>query len=313
MAEINIERMTPNVDIDTATRNYHLPIASAVTLGGIKVGDNLTIESDGTLNAATTQYNLPVASPSTLGGIKIGNGLTISTAGSLSVNVDSILDEDSTNPIQNAAAATAIATLTSDLQTATGNITSLDSTVTNLSSTVGSHTSSISTLSSTVDSQGLAIQANTDNIATQASTISGNTYSIGQLDTRLTNAEDSITNLNSSVTSLTDNDLVTLTYTDLTPSSTWTSGNIFIVKRGNVGCVYIDLEGSLSLNGASSEVLYTFTDIIPLIKANASLSTDGGMILGEFDDYTYNLSLVNLTSHNMTITKVKGSIPIIFA
>lgn len=32
--------------------SYVLPIASAETLGGIKVGDNLTVEEDGTLNAA---------------------------------------------------------------------------------------------------------------------------------------------------------------------------------------------------------------------------------------------------------------------
>ena len=312
MTEINIQRMTPNVNIDTATRNYHLPIASATTLGGIKVGTNLTIETDGTLNAESTEYNLPTASASTLGGIKVGGGLSIDNQ-ILSVDVDSILDDESTNPVRNSTITSSISTLTSDLQTATSNISTLSTNYTNLSSTVSNHTSTLSTLTSTVETQGLAIQSNADNIATQASSISDNTYSIGQLDTRVTNAEDSITNLTSSVTSLTDNDLITLTYTDLSPSSTWTSGNIFIVKRGNVGCVYIDLEGSLSLNGASSEVLYTFTDIIPLIKADASLSTDDGMVVGEFDDYTYNLSLVNLTSHNMTITKVKGSIPIIFA
>ena len=44
MADINIQRTTPTINIDTATRNYHLPIASATTLGGSKVGDNLTIE-----------------------------------------------------------------------------------------------------------------------------------------------------------------------------------------------------------------------------------------------------------------------------
>lgn len=35
----------------TIETNYHLPIASTQTLGGIKVGENLTIASDGTLNA----------------------------------------------------------------------------------------------------------------------------------------------------------------------------------------------------------------------------------------------------------------------
>ena len=35
--------------------NYVLPIASANTLGGIKVGANLTIEEDGTLNATANE------------------------------------------------------------------------------------------------------------------------------------------------------------------------------------------------------------------------------------------------------------------
>ena len=38
-------------EIKTGTPPYTLPIASADTLGGIKVGANLTIEADGTLNA----------------------------------------------------------------------------------------------------------------------------------------------------------------------------------------------------------------------------------------------------------------------
>lgn len=37
--------------IKEAGSSYVLPIAGAETLGGIKVGDNLTVEEDGTLNA----------------------------------------------------------------------------------------------------------------------------------------------------------------------------------------------------------------------------------------------------------------------
>lgn len=57
-----------------------LPIASASTLGGIKVGDNLTIEEDGTLNAqAGGGGSLSPASASTLGGIKIGDNFYMSS------------------------------------------------------------------------------------------------------------------------------------------------------------------------------------------------------------------------------------------
>ena len=102
------------------TPPYTLPIASADTLGGIKVGNNLTIDSDGVLNAPTptpaitnygkslsisnktlslkdetdtvlnsvdlpipNPYTLPVASASRLGGIKKGTSLRITNTGVL--------------------------------------------------------------------------------------------------------------------------------------------------------------------------------------------------------------------------------------
>ena len=52
--------------------------ATTTKLGGIKVGDNLSITSDGKLSATATPYTLPTASSSTLGGIKVGSNLSIS-------------------------------------------------------------------------------------------------------------------------------------------------------------------------------------------------------------------------------------------
>lgn len=56
--------------------SYELPVATDSTLGGIKVGTGLTINSGGTLSA--NGYALPTASNSTKGGIKVGSGLTMS-------------------------------------------------------------------------------------------------------------------------------------------------------------------------------------------------------------------------------------------
>jgi hypothetical protein len=58
---------------------YVLPPATASTLGGIKVGSNLSITSDGTLSATGggSGYELPIASDSTLGGVKVGSNLSI--------------------------------------------------------------------------------------------------------------------------------------------------------------------------------------------------------------------------------------------
>ena len=57
--------------------SYNLPTASSSALGGIKVGNNLSIDGNGVLSGASS-YNLPTASASTLGGIKVGTGLSIS-------------------------------------------------------------------------------------------------------------------------------------------------------------------------------------------------------------------------------------------
>lgn len=67
---------------------YELPVASNTTLGGIKIGENLTITEDGTLNAQAgggESYTLPPATVDTLGGVKIGSGVTVSKDGTISV------------------------------------------------------------------------------------------------------------------------------------------------------------------------------------------------------------------------------------
>ena len=63
---------------------YVLPIAKSNVLGGIKVGSNLTIDSQTGVLSTHAPYSLPTASADTLGGVKVGSGLAI-TNGVLSV------------------------------------------------------------------------------------------------------------------------------------------------------------------------------------------------------------------------------------
>lgn len=312
MTDINIHRSTPQIDIDTSSRNYHLPIASATTLGGIKVGNNLTIEEDGTLNAESTEYNLPVASSSTLGGVKIGNGLTIADA-IASVNVDSTLDADSTNPLRNSVITSNLNTLTSSVQSAGSAITSLSTTVGTLSGNVSTNTSAISTLSSTVSGHTTAIQSNTDNIASQASTISDMSYQVNDLDSRLITAESTLSDTVTDVAALKASSLTPLPYSSLLPATSWSSGNVFVAKRGKVGFVYFELEGSLTIAAGASVVVYTFVSTVPAVRATATLLSDAGTLLGEVDDYSYELKITNMSGSSMTITKLNGSIPLVFA
>ena len=48
---VTIEETTEGVKINSTDTKYTLPVASSTTLGGIKVGDNLSITADGTLSA----------------------------------------------------------------------------------------------------------------------------------------------------------------------------------------------------------------------------------------------------------------------
>ena len=66
---------------------FTLPAATRASLGGIIVGDRLTISNSGVLSANDQSYTLPTASASTKGGIKIGKGL-IMTGETLSANAD---------------------------------------------------------------------------------------------------------------------------------------------------------------------------------------------------------------------------------
>lgn len=65
---------------------YLLPVASADTLGGVKVGNNLSIDESGVLSAPAP-YELPTATDEALGGVMIdGAGLAVDENGLLSVN-----------------------------------------------------------------------------------------------------------------------------------------------------------------------------------------------------------------------------------
>lgn len=64
--------------------NYTLTAATANDLGGIKVGTNLSIDSNGVLSASGGSYTLPEATTTTLGGIIVGMNLSIDNSGVLS-------------------------------------------------------------------------------------------------------------------------------------------------------------------------------------------------------------------------------------
>lgn len=100
--------------IEAEANKYVLPAATTTTLGGIIVGDRLSIDDTGKL-VATYTYTLPTASNTVLGGVKIGSNIT-NTNGTISItkaNVTSALGVDPTTTYVKKAGDTMTGTLTS--------------------------------------------------------------------------------------------------------------------------------------------------------------------------------------------------------
>ena len=318
MEEINIEQREYTVNVTDDIATYHLPIASSTVLGGIKVGNNLTIDTDGKLSAITSLYTLPIATSSVLGGVKIGNNLSISD-GVLSVPVDTTLNNSSLKPIANSTVNAALTSLTSTIQTNTNSIGTINSSLSTLSNTVSGHTTSIGNLQSTVTSQGDAIDLNTTAIGNNTSAITDLSDSVTALGGRVTTAEDDIDTIEGNITTLsgTVDTLNTLTETETTysyllPVSTWTAGKLTYEKRGKTGFVFVDIQGSLHLNGGGTTVLYTYSGIELYTNVSGILMSDDGPVLATIDAATGELSLSNLTNNSQTITNLQGSIPLVF-
>lgn len=316
---IRITQDEPNINISGDMAVYHLPIASATTLGGIKVGNNLTIEEDGTLNAESTEYTLPTASADTLGGIKVGSNLSISD-GVLSVPVDTTLSTVSTNPVRNSvitnsmnAIGSDVAALDTRLDTAEDNISTNAGNITSLSGDLDDLSGTVTTLSGTVDSLG-------DTVSGLSSTVGGQTGDISDLDTRLDSAEDTISDLvngssemSSDISVLKTSTNTTVEYTSLLPVATWTDGDITLCRRGNIGFLFINLEGNFLLGANSSTTIYTFqiASNIPTYETSASVLTDVGNIVLSVDDQGV-VKLTNPSASALTISKVYGNVPLVY-
>ena len=79
--------------------SYTLPAATSTTLGGVKVGDNLSIDASGRLSGAAP-YALPAATTSTLGGVKAGSNLTVYADGTLALEKSGVIGALSYTPAQ---------------------------------------------------------------------------------------------------------------------------------------------------------------------------------------------------------------------
>lgn len=314
--DVEITLQQEEVSVETPlVADYILPTATQSTLGGVKIGDNINIDSAG-------HISVPIASASNVGLVKVGTGLAISSDGTLTatgtydlpeatkntlggVYVDDELSTTSTHPVQNAVVSLAIGQVSGDLSSLSSTVSTQGGTITTLSNTVGTLSTTVSTLSGTVTTQGNAISSNSTNISGLSNTISG-------IQQDIENIGNTIGTMGILVDELADefNEVATASDVD---SNTWTVGDIQIRKRGRTGVVYITLEGSLTLSSLSHTTLYTQSDQdnLPAHTGYGVIYTDAGCVYAEFTT-SGELNIYNNSTTTLNIGELKGSIPILY-
>lgn len=70
----------------TAPSTYTLPKASSTTLGGVKIGNNIDVDSNGVISTHSP-YTLSPATSSAIGGVKPGTGMEVTSDGTLNCTV----------------------------------------------------------------------------------------------------------------------------------------------------------------------------------------------------------------------------------
>lgn len=128
--ENKIEEIIENVNsIDDRVKYleehpYVLPIATDTVLGGVKIGDGITRQADGTISVegGGSPYVLPTMTEDTKGGARLGDGLVITDTDKLDVDVDN-LDLSNNSSIVN---------IENNIDEIENNIEALDTDITNI-------------------------------------------------------------------------------------------------------------------------------------------------------------------------------------
>lgn len=312
--EVEISLLQDEVSIETPlVADYILPTATQNTLGGVKIGDNINIDSAG-------HISVPVATNTTLGLVKVGSGLAIDSAGELTatgtynlpeatkntlggVYMDDELSTTSTHPVQNAVVSLELQELSGDLSTLSGTVSGMSTTVGNLSTTVGNMSTTVGNLSTAVN-----------NLDDDISSIEGNITlingQIGDINDDLTTIGNSIASIGGFIDALTADTNETIGYSDI--ANYWTAGQVSIVGKGKTVYVNFDLDGSLTINAGSYENILEITDdeLKPKYPMEGILITDAGML--KVSAFTSGIfRAYNISSSNITITTLAGNVPII--
>ena len=313
--EVEIILQQDSVEVtEPLVADYILPTATVNTLGGVKIGDNINIDSTG-------HISVPTAGGSTAGVIKVGTGLTIDANGVLSsdisdlpqatknslgvVYVDDELNTLSLNPVQNAVVSLELSEINGTVSGLSTTVTNLGTTVTNLGTSVTNLTTSLGTLSDTVTNQGNSISTIEGNITTIQD-------DIDDINDDITDLGNGMSQYQGYVDPLLVSDEEIFEYTDLDTPADFTAGNLTVYRRGRTGIINFYLEASLTLaSNTPYNLCHVSVDNTPTYESYGILLTDDGEISVTITSAGY-IILQNLTATSKTITKVTGNLPVVF-
>ena len=303
--EVEITLLQDEVSVETPlVADYILPTATSSTLGGVKIGDNIDIDSSG-------HISVPIATDSSVGLVKAGAGLVLSSDGTLTatgtyelpeatkttlggVYVDDELSTTSTHPVQNAV-------ISLELQDLDGDVTTLRGTVSGLSTTVGNLSTTVGNLSTTVGNLSTTVGNNTDDITTNASAITS-------LNGRVGDVESDVSTLDGYATLLMTSTYEAYTYDDI-DDNVWTWGTIELVGYGMNGYINIDLEGSLTISSGSSSTIFTLPSVLPEYTVTGIAITDDAPLMIKVTDGG-DVKLYNLSSSSITLTQLNANLAV---
>lgn len=317
MEDIEIEQLDDDIiQVDffegESTSNHNVvKKTSRNNYGIVKIGDNINVQ-DGIIS-------IPIATSETAGIVKFGNGFIIQD-GTVSVEnsnlnlatdkkagivyLDNNLNHESENAIKNSVVTDNIITLENNQKALNININSINLVLTKLNEKNDDLNRKLEILNEKNNNNSTSII----NIQNDNSNLSLEVQSLRDL---LTSINNNVKELSASLVGATR--LINFDIPNTNISSDWNEGFITISGKGSIGIININLIGSVILEPNTEYVLYTLNEEMkPFYNAFSLISTNSGIITCSVNANNGIISLHNKSDQQITITTLKGSIPIIY-
>nr|DAR69951.1 MAG TPA: hypothetical protein [Caudoviricetes sp.] len=317
MEDIEIEQLDDDIiQVDffegESTSNHNVvKKTSRKNYGIVKIGDNINVE-DGIIS-------IPLATTETAGIVKFGNGFIIQD-GTVSVEnsninlatdkkagivyLDNNLNHESENAVKNSVITDKIITLENNQKT-------LNINYNNINSVLGKLNEKNEDLSRQLVGLNEKNDNNSTSIINTQNSIRDLSLEVQSLRTLLTSINNNVKELSASLVGATRVINFDIPNTDI--SNNWTEGFIAIRGKGSIAIININLSGSVVIEPNTAYILYTLNEETkPFYNAFSLISTNSGIIDCSVNANSGVISVHNKSDQPITITTLRGTIPIIY-